>query len=104
MTERRVSSRLRAKPQSNKSSGLPVGISGPFVSSGKGRVMFAELGVLLPRFGQAARVKKIYIGSINTYTVERYRAAEARAIELRDKAVVQYERDAARAAREARHG
>jgi hypothetical protein len=92
---------LRTKPQSNKTTDMPVGISGPFVSTGKGRVMFAELGVVLPVYGQPSRIKKIYIGSVNTYSPERYRAAEARAIELRDQAVKTYERDAKRAQKRA---
>lgn len=88
---------LRTKPQSNKVCGLPVGISGPFVSGGKNRVMYAELGVVLPSFGERARVKKIYIASINTYTPDKYLDALAKAITLRAEAVKGYEREAKRA-------
>jgi hypothetical protein len=93
-------SRLQHKPNHNKSSDLPVGISGPIVRQRSGgRVRDCSLAVLLPRFGQAPRRVNVYIGTENTYTVERYQAALAKAIEMREQAVAAYEQAATRAMR-----
>ena len=93
-------SALKDSPSTNKTTDLPSGISGPIVRERQGRPMIAELSVLLPRFGRAAQVKKIYIGSENTYTPDRYREALAKSIEMRTQAVERYERAETKARRE----
>jgi hypothetical protein len=92
-------SALNPRPSANKTSDLPSGISGPIVRERPGRPMIAELSVLLPRFGREAEHKKIYIGSENTYTPDKYREALAKSIEIRTQAVDRYERAAAKARR-----
>ena len=80
----------------------PAGISGPIVRERLGRgTRSASLSVLLPRFGQTAQVKSLYIGSESTYTLKRFRAALARAIALRQEALEAYELEATRARRRA---
>lgn len=91
---------LKRGPSANKSSGLPAGISGPIVvSRGEDRVRSAVLSVLLPRFGSTPQLKSIYIGTENTYTQAKYRAALAEAKVLRAEAVADYEAAATRARR-----
>lgn len=87
----------RSAPSAHKTSDLPPGISGPIVRARPGRALIAELSVLLPRLGGQPKIKSIYIGSQNTYTEERYRAALAKGIELRRAAMESYERDAQKA-------
>ena len=85
--------RLQRAPSQNKSNNLPVGISGPVVRvrSG-GSVRDCSLAVLIPRFGQAPSRRTIYIGTENTYTPERFEAALARAVEMRNEAEEVYRR------------
>jgi len=91
---------LKRGPSAHKASGLPPGISGPIVvSRGEARVRSAVLSVLLPRFGDTAQMKSVYIGTENTYTQARYRAALKEAKELRAEAVAEYEAAATRARR-----
>lgn len=85
-----VSSALSRGPSAHKTTDLPSGISGPIVRERPGRAMTAELSVLLPRFGRSALNKKIYIGSQNTYTPERYVQALAKGIEMRAQAMALY--------------
>jgi len=93
-------STLQREPSQNKSSGLPVGISGPVVRQrAQSLVRDCSLSVLIPRFGQKPLRRSIYIGTENTYTKARLRAALARAIEMRAEAVEAYERAATRAKR-----
>ena len=88
---------LQRAPSANKSSDLPVGISGPVVRQRRGSALRdCSLAVLIPRFGQKPQRRSIYIGTENTYTVARYRAALARAIEMRADAVEAYERETTR--------
>ena len=88
---------LQRGPSANKSSDLPVGISGPVVRQRRGSALRdCSLAVLIPRFGQTPQRRSIYIGTENTYTVARYRAALARAIEMRSEAVEAYERETTR--------
>ncbi len=91
---------LRQKASPRKHSALPVGIFGPIVRYRPGRAAVAELSVLLPRVGSSPKIKNIYIGSENTYTIERYQAALAKGLALRAQATEQYERDAAKAQRQ----
>jgi hypothetical protein len=93
-------SRLRRSPNENKSTDLPVGISGPIVRQRKGMtVRDCSFSVSLPRFGGPPMRRSVYIGTENTYSVERYHAALAKAIELREKAEKAYQRGATKAKR-----
>lgn len=93
-------SKLQRTPNENKTTDLPVGISGPIVRLRPGaKVRECNLSVSLPRFGALPRRSTIYIGNENTYTVKRYKEALARAIKLREEAEEAYQRDATRAKR-----
>lgn len=93
-------SRLQREPNENKSSDLPVGISGPIVRQRKrGNVRDCSLSVLLPRFGGTPKRHSVYIGTENTYTIERYQLALEKSIELRRRAVLAYGRAATTAKR-----
>lgn len=83
---------LQKRPSDNKSSDLPVGISGPIVRQRAGtRVRSCSFSVLLPRYGQSPRCSSVYIGTENTYTVERYQAALVKAVAMRQAAELAYE-------------
>jgi hypothetical protein len=91
---------LQRGPSRNKTSGLPPGISGPIVRQRHGsKVREASLAVLIPRFGDEPQRRSIYIGTENTYTLQKYEAALARAIEMRREAEDAYRRDVTRAKR-----
>jgi hypothetical protein len=93
-------SRLQRAPSGNKASGLPVGISGPVVRQRPGaRVRDCSLSISLPRFGDVPRRSSVFIGTENTYSEERYLAALAKAIALRERAEAAYQRAATRAKR-----
>jgi hypothetical protein len=95
-------SRLQIEPNENKTSTLPVGISGPLVRLRAGAtVRESSLSVSLPRYGHPPRRRSIYIGTENTYTIQRYKRAVAKAIELREAAEVAYRQAATRAKRAA---
>ncbi len=88
---------LQRAPSANKSNNLPVGISGPIVRLRRGSVLRdCSLAVLIPRFGQSPQRRSIYIGTENTYTVARFKAALKRAEEMRAEAVAAYELAATR--------
>ena len=83
---------LQRGPSANKSNDLPVGISGPIVRQRRGSALRdCSLAVLIPRFGQSPQRRSIYIGTENTYTPARFKAALKRAIEMRKEAVEAYE-------------
>lgn len=83
---------LQRGPSANKSNDLPVGISGPIVRQRRGSALRdCSLAVLIPRFGQTPQRRSIYIGTENTYTPARFKAALKRAIEMRKEAVEAYE-------------
>ncbi len=93
-------SSLQRAPSSNKANELPVGISGPVLRKrGAAGASDASLSVLLPVFGEKARRTTIYIGTEKTYTLERYEAALARAIAMRQAAEAAYALAATRAKR-----
>lgn len=93
-------SKLQQQPAENKTSNLPVGISGPIVRLRKGaKIRDCSLSVSLPSFGDTPRRRSIYIGTENTYTIEKYHAAVAKAVELREKAEIAYQRAATKAKR-----
>lgn len=95
-------SRLQVEPNENKTSTLPVGISGPLVRLRAGaKVRESNLSVSLPRYGQPPSRRSIYIGTENTYTIQRYRRAVVKAIELREAAELAYRQAATRAKRAA---
>jgi hypothetical protein len=93
---------LKRSPSPKKTSDLPAGISGPIVvSRGNHWPLAAIFSVTLPQYGAEPKVKKVYIGTENTYSARRYRAALAEAKGLRDAAVAAYEAAATRARRRA---
>ncbi len=94
-------SMLQKRPSDSKSSGLPVGVSGPIVRQRGGRVRSCSFSVLLPQYGQAPRCSSVYIGTENTYSVERYQEALEKAVAMRQEAESAYERAATRAKRAA---
>ena len=91
---------LQRGPSANKSSGLPAGITGPVVRVRRGgKTRDCSLMVLIPRFGLKPRRRTIYIGTENTYTLERYEAALEKAVEMRQEAEAAYEKATTRAKR-----
>jgi hypothetical protein len=66
-----------------------------------GVVRDCSFTVLVPRFGDKPQRRTVYIGTENTYTPERYAQALARAVALRDAAVLAYEKAATAAKRRA---
>jgi len=91
---------LQRGPSVNKRSGLPVGISGPIVRNRRDSdLRDCSLAVLLPRWGQSAQRRNVYIGTENTYTHARYKEALKEALALRQAAVEAFERAATRARR-----
>jgi hypothetical protein len=89
---------LRRAPSPSKTSGLPAGISGPILVNRSGTPS-AVLSVLVPRFGKTNLVKKLYIGTPQTYSKGRFQAAVAQAVELRAESLALYESAATKAKR-----
>lgn len=93
---------LKRAPSPRKKSALPVGISGPILINKPGSErQAAVLSVLVPRFGQPNQVREIHIGTPATYTPARYRAAVAKAVQLRSESLAKYEAAATKARRKA---
>ncbi len=91
---------LQRGPSVNKRSGLPSGITGPVVRVRRGgKTRDCSLMVLIPRFGLKPRRRTIYIGTENTYTIERYEAALEKAVAMRQQAEAAYELATTRAKR-----
>jgi hypothetical protein len=91
---------IRRAPSPSKVSGLPVGISGPMLVAKQGsEVPSAVLSVAVPRFGKTNLTKKVHIGTPSTYTRTKYKQALAKAIEIREQGIAQYEAAATRARR-----
>ncbi|MBI5717919.1 MAG: hypothetical protein HZC37_09570 [Burkholderiales bacterium] len=91
---------LQSAPSANKASGLPPGISGPIVRGrAGGRARDCSLAVLLPRFGEAARRRSVYIATEGTFTQAKLRAAVKRAVAMRAEAEEAYRKAATRARR-----
>jgi hypothetical protein len=96
---------LQRKPNHSKTSNLPVGISGPVVRQRRGSsVRDCSLSISIPVFGGKAQRRSVYIGTEQTYTVERFHAALERAIVMRKRAEDAYQRAATRARRAAVKG
>jgi len=97
--------RLRRAPSPTKSSDLPAGISGPILVSKPGsELKSAILSVSVPRFGKTTEIKKIHIGTAQTYTKTRFRDALAKAIEIRSESMALYEAAATKAKRKSAAG
>jgi hypothetical protein len=93
-------SKLQSEPNESKTTDLPVGISGPIVRLRKGaKVRECSLSVSLPQFGKTPRRRSVYIGTENTYTVEKYNLALAKAIKLRELVEEAYQHAATQAKR-----
>jgi hypothetical protein len=91
---------LKTTRSPGKTSDLPVGISGPNVlNKGSGKQQVAVLSVALPRFGSTPETRDVHIGTPATYSEQRYRDALAKALELREHGVREYERAATEAMR-----
>lgn len=91
---------LQRAPSRNKSSQLPPGITGPVVRTRHGgTTRDCSLMVLIPRWGDKPRRRTIYIGTENTYTIERYQAALERAVAMRREAEEAYAAAATKAKR-----
>jgi hypothetical protein len=91
---------LQRAPSVNKTNDLPPGISGPVVRLRRGGLTRdCSLAVLIPRFGDTPLRRNVYIGTENTYTVERFHAALERAIEMRSEAEGAYNLAATKAKR-----
>ena len=92
--------KLRRVANPNKSSDLPVGISGPLVVGRPGTAaLSAVLSIAVPQFGKANLTRKVHIGTPNTYTKTKYRQALAKAIEIRREGMALYETAATQAKR-----
>lgn len=93
---------LQRAPSANKSNQLPPGITGPVVRRrSTSQTRDCSLMVLIPRFGDKPRRRTIYIGTENTYTLERYEKALERAVEMRQAAEEAYQKASTRAKRAA---
>jgi hypothetical protein len=91
---------LKRAPSPKKTSTLPPGISGPILVTRRGSSEpAAVLSVLVPRFGATNTTRKIHIGTRSTYTTARFRAAVAKALEIRDQSLATYEAAATKAKR-----
>lgn len=91
---------LRRAPSPSKSTALPAGISGPILVNGSSAgPASAVLSVLVPRFGEVNQVRRVHIGTSQTYTKARYRAALAKAVALRSESLALYEAAATKAKR-----
>ncbi len=86
----KVASSVRETPLAHKTSDLPAGISGPVLMHKPGRAPHAEFKVTLPRRGRPNAGTSVYIGTERTWTAQRYEAALAKAVKLRDAAVEQF--------------
>ncbi len=82
-----LASKVRRAPLSHKTSDLPAGVSGPVLIRKAGRADSAEFKVSLPRRGKANASTSVYIASETTWSLERYQAALAKAMQLRETAL-----------------
>jgi hypothetical protein len=93
--------RLRTDPMANKTSEMPLGISGPAVRRRKGKnVSEYYLQVTYPIAGAKPANKSVYIATENTLTREKYDAALAKAIAMRETAVRKFKLATTKAQRE----
>jgi hypothetical protein len=94
-------SMLQKRPSDSKASGLPVGVSGPIIRERGGRVRSCSFSVLLPQYGKAPRCSSVYIGTENTFSLERRQEALDKAVAMRREAEEAYELAATKAKRAA---
>jgi hypothetical protein len=93
---------LQRAPSVNKSNQLPPGITGPVVRMRRdSQTRDCSLMVLIPRFGDKPQRRTIYIGTENTYTLERYEKALEKAVAMRREAEEAYQKASTRAKRAA---
>ncbi len=93
-------SRLQKVPNANKTSDLPVGITGPVLRQrSEASIRECSFSISLPRYGKAPQRSSVYIGTENTYSPERYHEALERAKSMRGQAETAYARAATRAKR-----
>mgnify|MGYP003587038114 CR=1 FL=1 len=93
---------LKSNARANKLNDLPVGISGPTASViGNSDISQHHLQVSVPRYGKTPTTRKVYIGTDNTYTDERFEKALLKAIKIREDSVKAYELEHQRATRKA---
>lgn len=86
---------LKKEVLSWKKSSLPLGISGPAERYRKGKnVKQYYLQISLPRFGLKSKNTSVYIATENTITDEKFNAALAKAIGMRQEAENKYQREA----------
>lgn len=79
---------LRSEVNKNKSSDLPVGISGPTSRTRAGRASIQYyFQVTYPVAGDKPNNRSVYIATENTMTQEKYDSALAKAISIRDAGV-----------------
>ncbi len=88
---------IRRTPTSRKANELPAGISGPIIRRRGGTgTRIAEFSLTLPQFGSGPKRRTVYIGTENTYSLEKFNIALNKAIELRQAAELKYEVEATR--------
>lgn len=94
--------RLKSESMSNKTSDLPLGISGPAARLRTGRkTPYYSFQVSMPIPGRRSTNKAVYIGTANTITKARIKAALAKAIALREAQVKKVKRASTKMKREA---
>lgn len=92
---------VRTEISASKQNDLPVGISGPTERRRSGKnIAEYYLQVSIPVAGSKSIGKSIYIGTENTYSEERFEAALAKAVVLRNSGVRKYKVAATREKRE----
>jgi hypothetical protein len=92
---------LRRQANTNKTTELPPGISGPALRNGNnpGKTPYYCFQVSVPLPNGGNTTKTVYIGTENTRNDEREAAALEKAMLLREQAVKKYEQAATRAKR-----
>jgi hypothetical protein len=92
---------LRTRPNAQKTSDLPTGISGPALRNGNspGKTPYYCFQVSIPLPTGSNTTKSVYIGTVNTRNDEREAAALEKAIHIREQAVRKFELAATRAKR-----
>lgn len=93
---------LMTQVRANKTSDLPVGISGPTERSRNGRnTPYYAFQVSVPRPQAGSTTRSVYIGTANTFSPEREAEALEKAIAIRDSAVRAFKTAATKAKRAA---
>lgn len=91
---------LKTEVAAWKKSGLPLGISGPREHRRTDKkVAYCSFQVSVPLASGGSTTRQVYIGTRNTMNDQRFDAALARAVLLRDAAVESYTQTKTRAKR-----